>query len=297
MTRVRITLKRASAEGLQPVTDGVVSFAPRRHVTADKSVVVRELFTARLGTDGGLTVDLTPTDGTFVWHVVELPGTSNAFDRYVEVPKPAEGDNPPAVEYADLVDVNPNRLVPEAMSGGGILKTLTASSEEDAQALSEQHPDYLVFYPENASASKAREIIASLDGLQAEAQTSAATVASLKAQAVTDAGVISDLHAAALDTGDMVSAKQLEVLNSADTAVRSIDEAVKQVTDRASQAQNDIQSAEDDAKNDTASRPGDGEGTQTGTTETAKPDTTETVKPDTGSKGETAPTATTDPKE
>ncbi|MDO5763942.1 MAG: hypothetical protein Q4P90_08105, partial [Bifidobacteriaceae bacterium] len=98
MTQLHISIRKPRTGGLDPVT-GTMRFRPvRRHFDAAKNLVIAASFDADLSEDGELTVDLLPTTGAFVWQVIELADTPQAYTRYVEVP-----NSKTKVEYADLV--------------------------------------------------------------------------------------------------------------------------------------------------------------------------------------------------
>ena len=98
MTQIHISIRKPKTGGLDPVT-GLMRFRPvRRHFDAD------------LSETGELTVDLLPTTPAFVWQVVELADSPQAYTRYVEVP-----DSQARVEYADLVEVDAATFVPKDM--------------------------------------------------------------------------------------------------------------------------------------------------------------------------------------
>ncbi|TPF78343.1 hypothetical protein BW12_07115 [Bifidobacterium sp. UTCIF-3] len=231
MTRIHISMKKTTDEGLTPVT-GQIRFIPRRHIDSVKNVITREPFEVTLADDGTATVDLQPTNGRFVWHVIELPGTATAYDRYVEVP-----DSTSTVEYADLVDVDPSTLLPAVMGSVRPVKMLPpASSLEEAEALSAKYPDYLVWYPENTTRSKATALVASLEQLQAQALTSATMTSALHSQAMSDASVVSDAaNAARTVTVDAANARA-SITAKTSEAFRAIDAAVQQVQDKAADA-------------------------------------------------------------
>ena len=86
MTQIHISIRKPKTGGLDPVT-GTMRFRPvRRHFDAAKNLIIAASFDADLSETGELTVDLLPTTPAFVWQVVELADSPQAYTRYVEVP-------------------------------------------------------------------------------------------------------------------------------------------------------------------------------------------------------------------
>ncbi|MZL98714.1 hypothetical protein GT962_09485, partial [Bifidobacterium pseudocatenulatum] len=169
MTQIHISIKKPKTGGLDPVT-GTMRFRPvRRHFDAAKNLIIAASFDANLSETGELTVDLLPTTPAFVWQVVELADSPQAYTRYVEVP-----DSQARVEYADLVEVDAATFVPKDMTGSQLLKVRRASTQSEAETLSAQYPDVLVFFNETASVTKAAAAMSTLESITAEAQTNAA---------------------------------------------------------------------------------------------------------------------------
>ena len=169
MTQIHISIRKPKTGGLDPVT-GVMRFRPvRRHFDAAKNLVIAASFDADLSEDGELTVDLLPTTGAFVWQVIELADTPQAYTRYVEVP-----NSKTKVEYADLVEVDAGTFVPKDMTGSQLLKVRRASTQSEAETLSAQYPDELVFFDETATTARAAMAMSTLESITAEAQTNAA---------------------------------------------------------------------------------------------------------------------------
>ena len=260
MTQIHISIRKPKTGGLDSVT-GTLRFRPvRRHFDAEGNLVIAASFDADLSESGELTVDLLPTTPAFVWQVVELADSPQAYTRYVEVP-----DSQARVEYADLVEVDAGTFVPKDMAGSQLLKVRRASTQSEAETESDNYPGYLVWYPEGVSTAKAREILESLEQLQADAQTSAATTFALKSQVVQDAGMVSDAATAAASsvTADADAARQ-SIRSKQTEATAAIDKAVQSVQDKAKSSVENIQQAEDDAKNDAGTHDGAESGTQTG---------------------------------
>lgn len=272
MTQIHISIRKPKPGGLDPVT-GLMRFRPvRRHFDADKNLIIAASFDADLSESGELTVDLLPTTPAFVWQVVELADTPQAYTRYVEVP-----DSKTKVEYADLVEVDAATFVPKDMTGSQLLKVRRASTQSEAETLSAQYPDVLVFFNETASVAKAAMAMSTLESITAEAQTNAALARSamLSAQSSADSATAtqSDLNILAsnantlaasvandsqtvADTASMVAAK-------GETAIAAIDSTVRAVKDKAESASAELPSA----------------GTPEGTTEeTGKDSTGETTE-------------------
>lgn len=245
MTQIHISIRKPKTGGLDPVT-GTLRFRPvRRHFDAAKNLIIAASFDANLSETGELTVDLLPTTPAFVWQVVELADSPQAYTRYVEVP-----DSQTMVEYADLVEVDAATFVPKDMTGSQLLKVRRASTQSEAETLSAQYPDVLVFFNETASVAKAAAVMSTLESITAEAQTNAALAknAMLSAQSSADSATAtqSDLDVLAsnasmaaasvandsqtvADTASMVAAK-------GETAIAAIDSTVQAVKDKAEAA-------------------------------------------------------------
>lgn len=272
MTQIHISIRKPKTGGLDPVT-GLMRFRPvRRHFDAEKNLIIAASFDADLSESGELTVDLLPTTPAFVWQVVELADSPQAYTRYVEVP-----DSKTKVEYADLVEVDVATFVPKDMAGSQLLKVRHASTQSEAETLSAQYPDVLVFFNETASVAKAAAALSTLESITAEAQTNAmlAKSAMLSARSSADSATAtqSDLSSLAsnasmaatsvandsqtvADTASMVAAK-------GETAIAAIDSTVRAVKDKAESASAELPSA----------------GTPEGTTEeTGKDSTGETTE-------------------
>ena len=165
MTQIHISIRKPKTGGLDPVT-GLMRFRPvRRHFDAEKNLVIAASFDADLSETGELTVDLLPTTPAFVWQVVELADSPQTYTRYVEVP-----DFQARVEYADLVEVDVATFVPKDMTGSQLLKVRRASTQSEAETLSAQYPDVLVFFNETASVAKAAAVMSTLESITAEAR-------------------------------------------------------------------------------------------------------------------------------
>lgn len=251
MTQIHIKIMKPKTGGLDPVT-GVMRFRPvRRHFDAAKNLIIAASFDADLSEDGELTVDLLPTTPAFVWQVVELADSPQAYTRYVEVP-----NSQTKVEYADLVEVDAGTFVPKDMAGSQLLKVRHASTQSEAETLSAQYPDELVFFDETATTMKAAAALSTLESITAEAQTNAmlAKNAMLSARSSADSATAtqSDLSSLAsnasmaaasvandsqtvADTASMVAAK-------GETAIATIDSTVRAVKDKAESASAELPS-------------------------------------------------------
>lgn len=244
MTQIHISIRKPKTGGLDPVT-GTLRFRPvRRHFDAAKNLIIAASFDANLSETGELTVDLLPTTPAFVWQVVELADSPQTYTRYVEVP-----DSQARVEYADLVEVDAATFVPKDMAGSQLLKVRHASTQSEAETLSAQYPDELVFFDETATTMKAAMAMSTLESITAEAQTNAmlaksamlsaqssadsatatqSDLSSLASNARTAASVANDSQTVA-DTASMVAAK-------GESAIATIDSTVQAVKDKAEAA-------------------------------------------------------------
>ena len=252
MTQIHISIRKPKTGGLDPVT-GTLRFRPvRRHFDAAKNLIIAASFDANLSETGELTVDLLPTTSAFVWQVIELADTPQAYTRYVEVP-----DSKTKVEYADLVEVDAGTFVPKDMQGSQLLKVRHASTQSEAETLSARYPDAVVLFDETATTMKAAMAMSTLESITAEAQTNAALAknAMLSAQSSADSATAtqSDLDVLAsnasmaaasvandsqtvADTASMVAAK-------GETAIAAIDSTVRAVKDKAESASAELPSA------------------------------------------------------
>lgn len=245
MTQIHISIRKPKTGGLDPVT-GLMRFRPvRRHFDADKNLVIAASFDADLSETGELTVDLLPTTSAFVWQVIELADTPQAYTRYVEVP-----DSKTKVEYADLVEVDAATFVPKDMQGSQLLKVRHASTQSEAETLSAQYPDELVFFNETATTMKGAMAMSTLESITAEAQTNAALARSamLSAQSSADSATAtqSDLNILASNANTLAASVANDSQTVADTAnavaakgesaIATIDSTVQAVKDKAEAA-------------------------------------------------------------
>lgn len=245
MTQIHISIRKPRTGGLDPVT-GTLRFRPvRRHFDAAKNLIIAASFDADLSETGELTVDLLPTTSAFVWQVVELADSPQAYTRYVEVP-----DSQAMVEYADLVEVDAGTFVPKDMAGSQLLKVRRASTQSEAETLSAQYPDELVFFDETATTAKAAAALSTLESITAEAQTNAmlAKNAMLSAQSSADSATAtqSDLSSLASNASMAAASVANDSQTVADTAnavaakgesaIATIDSTVQAVKDKAEAA-------------------------------------------------------------
>lgn len=245
MTQIHIKIMKPKTGGLDPVT-GVMRFRPvRRHFDAAKNLIIAASFDANLSEDGELTVDLLPTTPAFVWQVVELADSPQAYTRYVEVP-----DSKTEVEYADLVEVDAATFVPKDMAGSQLLKVRRASTQSEAEALSAQYPDVLIIFNETASVTKAAAAMSTLESITADAQTNAALARSamLSARSSADSATAtqSDLDVLASNVRESAASVANDSQTVADTAnavaakgesaIATIDSTVQAVKDKADAA-------------------------------------------------------------
>lgn len=252
MTQIKFDFGHPSADGVAVLAGELVHVVPTGRFKVGKRIVVRDSFDVRLSEDGTATVDVTPTDNTFAYEVTvgESPDAWR-FVRCVQVP-----DSSTPVAFADLVDVDSSTLSP-ALNTGAALTYLLASGLQDAQALSAANPGQMVFYPEGQAKTVASQILEDLTGARAvvESQSAAAAQAANAAQAsaagaqaasvqAADAvqavseqtAQVSANAAAVQSVADSISESKSVVESHANEALTAIDEAVKQVRDKASDA-------------------------------------------------------------
>lgn len=225
MTSIHIVAKKPTGTGLQPMAGTFRFAAVRRYFDDAKNLVVPANFEAQLANDGTLSVDLLPTDDRFVWKIVEFPGTSASYTRYVEVP-----DTQSTIEYADLVDVDPATFVPVAMIGGDLLRVHHAASQADAEEYSTKHPDVFVFFDEAASSASASEALASIASLAEEARTNLRMVRAASDQVVTDAATVGTIHTSIESTAAHVASTASEATDRIQQAVAQVEAAADAAT-------------------------------------------------------------------
>ena len=241
MTKINFDFGKPSAGGIVDLSNATVSVIPTERFRNDSRIVVREGFEVALDAKGKATVTVPPTDNTFCDEVtVGLDTDLWKFRRYVSVP-----DSETAVEFADLVDVDSDTLVP-ALNSGASLTYLLASSLSEAQAMSKANPGQMVFYPEGQAKTVASQILEDLTDTRAvvEAQSAVAAQAANAAQAASDASQAASAQVTAV--ADSITESKTVVESHANEALTAIDEAVKSVQDKASDV-----TVEDKAKDKT----------------------------------------------
>lgn len=241
MTKINFDFGKPSAGGIVDLSNATVSVIPTERFRNDSRIVVREGFEVALDAKGKATVTVPPTDNTFCYEVtVGLDTDLWKFRRYVSVP-----DSETAVEFADLVDVDSDTLVP-ALNSGASLTYLLASSLSEAQAMSKANPGQMVFYPEGGVKTVASQILEDLTDTRAvvEAQSAVAAQAANAAQAASDASQAASAQVTAV--ADSITESKTAVESHANEALTAIDEAVKSVQDKASDV-----TVEDKAKDKT----------------------------------------------
>ena len=272
MTQINFDFGHPSADGVAVLAGELVHVVPTGRFKVGKRIVVRDSFDVRLSEDGTATVDVTPTDNTFAYEVTvgESPDVWR-FVRCVQVP-----DSSTPIAFADLVDVDAATLAP-ALNNGAALTYLLASSLQEAQALSAANPGQMVFYPEGQAKTVASQILEDLTGARAvvESQSAAAVHAANAAQASAAGAQAASVQAAyavqaVSEQTDQVSANAAAVQSVADSiseskavveshaneALTAIDDAVRQVQDKASDAtgedKTDDKAGDDKASEDKA---------------------------------------------
>lgn len=229
MTQINFDFGKPSAGGIVDLSNATVSVIPTERFRNNSRIVVREGFEVALDAKGKATVTVPPTDNTFCYEVtVGLDTDLWKFRRYVSVP-----DSETAVEFADLVDVDSDTLVP-ALNSGASLTYLLASSLSEAQAMSKANPGQMVFYPEGQAKTVASQILEDLTDTRAvvEAQSAVAAQAANAAQAASDASQAASAQVTAV--ADSITESKTVVESHANEALTAIDEAVKSVKDKAS---------------------------------------------------------------
>lgn len=245
MTQINFDFGHPSADGVAVLTGELVHVVPTERFKVSKRIVVRDSFDVRLSESGTATVDVPPTDNTFAYEVTvgESPDAWR-FVRCVQVP-----DSSTPVAFADLVDVDASTLAP-ALNTGAALTYLLASSLQEAQSMSAANPGQMVFYPEGQAMTVASQILEDLTGARAvvEAQSAVAAQAANAAQAASDASQAANAQVTAV--ADSITESKAVVESHANEALTAIDEAVKSVQDKASDATGDDKADTPDAAAD-----------------------------------------------
>lgn len=227
MTQINFDFGHPSADGVAVLAGELVHVVPTGRFKVGKRIVVRDSFDVRLSETGTATVDVTPTDNTFAYEVTvgESPDAWR-FVRCVQVPNSST-----PVAFADLTDVDASTLAP-ALNNGAALTYLMASSLQEAQAMSAANPGQMVFYPEGQAMTVASQILEDMTDARAvvEAQSAVAAQAANAAQAAT---------AQVTAVADSITESKTAVESHATDALTAIDEAVRQVQEKASDATGD----------------------------------------------------------
>lgn len=145
MTQIHIALRRYLPDG-ESSAQGRVRCAPDRRRIADHRIILPTPFGVILDDKGEATFDLEPTRELFAWRITIIPAESASFERIVEVP-----DSTVAEEFTDLLDVDPDTLIPPAISTGPLMRVHWADTEDDAFAYSSAHHDELVLYEQEGA--------------------------------------------------------------------------------------------------------------------------------------------------
>ncbi|KAA8832747.1 hypothetical protein [Bifidobacterium tissieri] len=226
MPQVNIKLKKHTPNGLEPIANGIIRFQAKRRIDTDKNVIVREPFDVTLDDKGTATVNLPATDGTYIWHIAELPGTTNSYDRYVTVP-----DSETPIDYTDLTDVDPATWTPITMLGGTLLQVRVASNQQEAQDLSTQHPDNMIVWFDATATAEATDTALTTAMQAAEHAMTAATQAQAAQASVENnaqtIGIIADNAQA------IISTKTATVNDAAAQATARMDAAATQIEEKA----------------------------------------------------------------
>ena len=145
MTQIHIALIRYLPDG-ESSAQGRVRCAPDRRRIADHRIILPTPFGVILDDKGEATFDPEPTRELFAWRITIIPAESASFERIVEVP-----DSTVAEEFTDLLDVDPDTLIPPAISTGPLMRVHWADTEDDAFAYSSAHHDELVLYEQEGA--------------------------------------------------------------------------------------------------------------------------------------------------
>ena len=253
MAATNVHFQFKDAQG-KPKT-GMLRISPVRRHMSGATVIVLGGFETQLAADGTSTVALDPTDNTFAWKVEEFPDdTDCAFTRFVQVPASSG-----TVEYTSLTDVDESTLAP-TLNKGAALTYLLASSLQEAQTLSAANPGQMVFYPESASKKTvASQILEDLTGARAVVESQSAQAAQAANVAQAAASQVAAQAQSVQTAADAISESKATVESHSDAALTAIDEAVKQVQDKASDAAVDTEPSSgttDEAPADTDSTSG-----------------------------------------
>ena len=245
MTQIKFDFGHPSSDGIADLAGKTVHVVPTSRFNSGKRIVVRDSFEVKLDEHGTATVTVPPTDNTFAYEVtVGDSADSWRFVRVVQVP-----DSANVLNFADLVEVDSDTLAP-ALNTGAALTYLLASSLQEAQAMSAANPGQMVFYPEGQAKTVASQILEDLTDARAvvEAQSAVAAQAANAAQAASDASQAASAQVTAV--ADSITESKTVVESHANEALTAIDEAVKSVQDKASDATGDDKAETPDAAAD-----------------------------------------------
>lgn len=145
MTQIHIALRRYLPAG-ETAAYGRIRCSPDRRRTVDGRIILPTPFDVILDDNGEALFDLEPTRERFAWRITVIPAESSSFDRTVEVPASTTVE-----EFTDLLDVDPDTLIPPALTTGPLMRVHWAETEDDAFAYSSAHPDELVLYQEEGA--------------------------------------------------------------------------------------------------------------------------------------------------
>lgn len=225
LTQINFDFGHPSASGVVALAGETVHVIPTGRFRSGKRIVVRDSFEVALSAEGKATVDVPPTDSTFAYQVTVGNDTNPwRFVRCVSVPNSST-----AVDFADLPDVDSATLGPVDNNGSMVVFDM-ADSLEAAKALSARYPTHLVFYPEGNAKPVASQILEDLTDARATVEAQSAVAA----RAASDASQAANERVTAV--ADSISESKAVVESHANEALTAIDEAVKSVQDKASDA-------------------------------------------------------------
>jgi hypothetical protein len=142
MTIVHVVMAQPAADGVMVPATGVMRFTPtarRVIVGTPDTVVLPASFQVNL-LDGVADVLLAPTDLAWVWRIDEHVSGTKARTIYAAVPDVA------AVDYTDLVPIDPETLAPEPSPNPAWLAPFTdLETRLDAGTVTPD-PDHPGFY-------------------------------------------------------------------------------------------------------------------------------------------------------
>ena len=142
---------------------------------------------------------------------------------------------------------------------GRMLVFEMAGSLDEAKTLSAQYPTHMVFYPESSAQTVASQILEDLTGARAVVESQSAQAAQAANVAQAAASQVAAQAQSVQTAADAISESKATVESHADAALTAIDEAVKQVQDKASDAAVDTEPSSgttDEAPADTDSTSG-----------------------------------------